>query len=294
MIPLRGSVPDFEVRRIQARQRALDLAEVATAARACGSLGDSYYGCELPVSSPEGKVRGQIDAVLLTDRGPVVRDYKSGAIFELRAQGPGILKPAYQTQLRMYAALYALTTGQWPVRLEIVPVLGEEQDVEFDRQLCLALLDEAHQLLQAINAVLASGRSVDEIQIALARPSASTCLSCAHRPLCRPYRVAAEAGGLGTKPGDLWGEFVSLQELRNGRLLIEVHAHGQSVHIRGLTPGDRHPALQKLMPGERVGIFNLRATGSQSTFAESPFTVVYRIRLGASSSQKNATPPPNP
>jgi hypothetical protein len=67
-VPLELSVSDYEVRLIQARNRALEIVAAAPSAPARGSTkpsseGTPKYGFELPVSSPDGMVRGRIDAV---------------------------------------------------------------------------------------------------------------------------------------------------------------------------------------------------------------------------------------
>ena len=137
LVPLDESIPDFEVRRIQAHERALQLSAGVRIARP-SLAGNREYGFELPVWSTDGLVRGQIDAVIPSDHGPVVRDYKSGAVLE-RGPSPAPVKESYAIQLRLYAALYASTTGMWPSRLEIVPILGEAQAVEFDEETCASL-----------------------------------------------------------------------------------------------------------------------------------------------------------
>lgn len=277
MVPLKDSVSDFEVRRLQAHERALELAATSLRAGEIPPQADERYGCELSVASPDRIVRGQIDAVVRSEQGPVVLDYKSGAIFEPQARGAAILKPTYQIQLRLYAALYFLTFGEWPARLEIVPVLGDAQEVSFDRETCASLVEEAREALEAINRTLSIASSAEDAQVALARPSPDVCRHCAYRPICAPYKRDCEARALQATAQDVLGTFTRLQELGNGRLLMEISAAGRVIRVRGLTPGMRHPALVRLAAGDRVGIFNMRGTGSDSTFTESSYTVVYRF-----------------
>ncbi len=286
-VPLSRSVADFEVRRIQARARALELSESVLSAwsrplsTASGGLGP-LHGCEVPVSTHDRRVRGRIDAVALDRDGPVVRDYKSGAIYEAALGHGHTLKEAYEIQLRMYAALYAETSGTWPGRLEVVPILGRSETVAFDPDECIRLLDGARAALDAVNEAIRLDGPAEAVQGRLARPRPEICGYCPFRPGCLPYQAARKAGG-GTWPHDLWGRLRSLAPLAGDHLIMELDCDDQLVRIRGLGSKERHPALGILEPGDAVAVFNARPTGSPSTFSESSFTVIYKVPEGSAS-----------
>jgi hypothetical protein len=196
-VPLSASVHDFEVRRIQAIERAQEVAAGrAVAPEPPREIGErAPYGYELPVSTSDGLVRGQIDAVLCSETGPLIRDYKSGAIFDTRSKGALVVKAAYEVQLQLYAGLYAEATGTWPARLEVVPVLGGPVPVPFERSACTALLNEARaELERTNNTIKRHDSSPLQLQQILASPDASACGSCLYRPACTPYREATSAG----------------------------------------------------------------------------------------------------
>lgn len=275
LIPLSRSVPELEVRRIHVRERALELSETASAVdRPAAGVAALRHGCELPVSTPDGRVRGRIDAVVPGKEGPVLRDYKSGAIFE-PGTGKHTLKGTYEAQLRMYAALYAMTTGIWPARLEIVPILGAPEPVSFDRETCSELVAEARRSLDRTNEAIASAGPDGGIEEILARPAPETCKRCAFRPGCRPYRAANQAGG-DEWPRDTWGRLNGIVALGVSRM-IQLNADGREIRIRGLGLTDRHPAIAILENGDQVGVFNARRTGSPSTLSESSFTTIYKL-----------------
>jgi PD-(D/E)XK nuclease superfamily len=293
-VPLSRSVADFEVRRIQARERALELGESVARARdrpastASDRLGP-LHGCEIPVSTNDRRVRGRIDAVALDRDGPVVRDYKSGAIFETAVGHEHTLKEAYEIQLRMYAALYAETSGTWPARLEVVPILGRSETVAFDRDECLGLVESARDTLDTVNDAIQLNGPAGVVQGRLARPRPEVCGHCPYRPGCLPYRVARKAGG-GPWPHDLWGRLMSIAPLAADRLIMELDCDDGVIRIRGLGSKERHPALGILEPGDWVAVFNARPTGSPSTFSESSFTVIYKVPEGCASESEAALP----
>jgi hypothetical protein len=291
-VPLSASVHDFEVRRIQAIERAQEVAAGrAVAPEPPREIGErAPYGYELPVSTSDGLVRGQIDAVLCSETGPLIRDYKSGAIFDTRSKGALVVKAAYEVQLQLYAGLYAEATGTWPARLEVVPVLGGPVPVPFERSACTALLNEARaELERTNNTIKRHDSSPLQLQQILASPDASACGSCLYRPACTPYREATSAGQ--GWPNDLWGRVGEIRKLGNERLMITLGRPAVSpARVRGLSADpSRHPALKEVHAGEEIGLFNLKATTSPDAFAESAFTVVYRFPESRGSAPRGPT-----
>lgn len=278
LTPLKNSVRDYEVRRIQAVERAneLSLAREAYSVDEIQKRPTDVLGLEVDVSSKDRLVKGRIDAVLALDDGILIRDYKSGAVFERVERGfPRSLKLAYEIQLKLYAALYEEETGEWPFRLEIVPILGGPLAVEFDWEEARNLLREARIALQRVNSNIAEADTSEEKQARLARPGASICAFCPYRPGCKPYREARKGEDW---PRDLWGLTVELKMLENQTSLLTLALDdGTTVRIRGLSPRpDRHPALRDLAPGEYIGAFNLRGSASPQAFIESPGTTLYK------------------
>jgi hypothetical protein len=280
-VPLSSSVPSYEVRRIQAVSRALLLARAASKLERDESLdtvasGQLLTGYEVPVATADGIVRGRIDAVSSDEQGAVIRDYKSGLIFEWQSDGRSAIKSAYQTQLKMYAALYEETTSVWPVRLEVVPVLGAPVPVTFEQIECSNLLDRARRQLVAVNDLIKLRGPGRSLEARLAHPRPSVCGYCSFRPGCLEYR-AARLSTEGDWPHDVWGRLVAIKRTHDDHLVVELEQDGSTVRIRSLSTNDRHPALSIAQLGNIVAAFNVRPTGSESTFAESPHTTIYKI-----------------
>jgi hypothetical protein len=284
LVPLTDSVPDFQVRYIRTGKRVLEISETIThvvkkiSTPRSGEKLD--YGFELPISSPDGTVQARIDAVLPSPEGPVLKDYKSGAIFVDDSERLPILKVSYEKQLRLYAALYASSKGRWPVRLEVVPLTGIPCSVNFNKKDCSLLLEEAREVLQRVNSTIKQeAHAPQELARRLGAPSPANCAYCPYRPGCVPYRTAVlKSEFLDDWPRDLWGRVGEIQQLGNGKLLITIQRMGDLRRIRGVTAGHyRHPALQLLKVGEALAAFNLRAAGSKEIFLESSYTVLYKL-----------------
>lgn len=279
LVPLSESVADFEVRKLRATRLARELALSATRDLAL-AVGNHRSGHEMVVSTPDGRATGRIDAVVAGPDGLVIRDYKSGAIYQEYSANTSTLKEAYSTQLKLYAAVFAAMTGEWPVRLEVVPVAGEPEEVPFSPAEAEQLLLEAVRLLDAVNGVLATTEPRSQQEL-LARPSTHNCRFCPYRPWCAPYRRAADAAPDGW-PADTWGEVTEVRSLGNSRILLTLEHDGLLARLAGLDPRpERHPALALLDVGDPVAAFDLRRQRGSSSLSEGTMTVIYRLETGA-------------
>jgi len=281
LLPFSRSVRDLDVRRARAVNRTFEIAQATSRfpPEAVGEPSATRYGYELPVWSADRKVRGVIDAAISTSRGPLIRDYKSGAIFEPTEDGTGKIKEAYQVQLKMYAALYAETFGEWPTRLEVTPLTGEPHEIPFQKTECSALVSEAAALLARVNATIEKERQ-EALPALLAKPSPESCAFCPYRPACMEYSKASRDSREGDWPLDVAGAVVEVKRLGNSKILLRMQAEGGVVNIPGLTPGERHPALARLEPGDHVAVFNLRKAGASESYQETLMTTIYELDPG--------------
>jgi hypothetical protein len=279
LVPLAGSVPDFQVRRLQALAAARGLADAVAGERRPEPDQPSRRfpsGGEVGVSTPDGLAGGRIDAVTLTAGGPVLKDYKSGAIYGRGAEAR-VVKPEYALQLKLYAAIYAGMTGTWPARLEVVPIAGPPEDVPFTKEECQRLLMDALQRRDEINAIVSQNAPLQDRIQRLASPDPSVCVYCAYRPHCGAYEKVRHEQPEAGWPLDAWGEVAELRLLGNGRRLLTIQTSTGATYVRGVDPSEgRHPALDTASPGDRIGCYNLRPGGSPSSFSEGPYTTFYQ------------------
>lgn len=281
LVPLRDTVQDYEVRKIRASQKAGEITQ--SIAYSHPGVRTSFEQFELWVQSNDGSIGGYIDQVARTTSGITLRDYKSGYVMHKNElTGDLGVKEAYQVQLKLYAALYAATCGQFPNRLEIVPLQGSSIAIPFTESECIELLHRATQALSVIN------NKVNEVLVTyigsreelLAAPSPSTCRFCQFRPGCSAYQKAPKADSLNLWSKDVVGTVESIQILGNGRLSIRILVGDrpyQYAKIRGLSPDEsRHPALQNLQNGDIIGIYNLQGSLETGAFAEAVLTAIYK------------------
>jgi PD-(D/E)XK nuclease superfamily protein len=276
LVPLSRSVNDYEVQRIRTWNRAQQLMPSTTAVEK-KPIPTPGFGCEVWVQSRDGTVGGFIDLVYEAETGRVIRDYKSGPLLETDSSGALAIHPEYLAQLKLYAALYYETFSEWPARLELMPLQGDEIQITVDRSECEHLLEKARGKRNEINQSIAHARSGKPPDPrSLARPSASVCRMCLSRPACREYHEMAPTDS-SEWPNDAWGTLIRVQRFLNGRLCLTLrNKAGKEIRVCQLTPA-RHPAIPLIAEGDEVGVYSVRRTSNEEEVVETSLTTIYRM-----------------
>lgn len=279
LVPLSRTVNDFEVQRLRAWSRAMQLMQ-STEPAGEHTIQKKGFGSEIWVQSKDGTVGGYIDEVYPGESGPVIRDFKTGRILEDNATEDAAIHPDYLVQVKLYAALYHETFGRWPTHLELMPLRGEAKTMAVEQKQCEEILEAAKskrcEVNSQIRASLSKGR---EGLVSLASPTAANCRFCLWRPGCSAYLERSDTPGDSEWPADIHGTVKSIQHLGNGRLLLIVrNKDGEEKKVRQLDPSlNRHPALAILTLGDQAGIFNTRRNPNSTDGSETTSTTIYRM-----------------
>ncbi len=278
LVPLKRSCAEFFLIRSRAIRAATRLAESAALSAGRGSQPVAGLGYEVGVSSQDGKVKGRIDAVTAADGVITISDYKTGAIL-LEEGGVSQIKPEYEAQLKLYAAIYFETYGRWPDRLLLLNLQGRDFEINFTRSECMTLLATARETFNQTNHRIQTALQQADLS-SLASPAPATCRFCALRPGCPAYCAARLAQPEAEWPQDVWGaiETKTVSSLGLWALcLADSSVPGQKAVIRRLTGETRYPQLQNAGPGTKIAAYGLRKEGNSETYSESPTTVIYRL-----------------
>jgi CRISPR/Cas system-associated exonuclease Cas4 (RecB family) len=278
LVPLKSSGRMYEVLKLRSCARALEIASSVQRRTTRAFKAIPGIGFEVWVESEDKSVVGLIDAARMTIRGLVLSDVKSGEVLE-HPEGfsPKQLKESHRIQLKLYAALYFQTYRRWPDTLQIVPLTGETVEVPFDGEECSQILKEAQSTVHSLNASITSGTTT---HATLANPTPQNCAFCPYRPGCRAYRLALARGEqLGQWPPDIFGMVWDINALSDGRVNLRVAGDGGGQHtIRALRSHvGRHPTLQSIQRGDRIGFFNARVSSNRAEFSEGPLATLYKI-----------------
>jgi hypothetical protein len=280
LVPLRQSVPDFQVRKLRTCRKALEIANNAN----LNFISKPQYfhpitGSELWIESNDGLIGGYIDRARLTSEGLVLSDYKSGTVLETKnGKVPRNLKSAYSIQMELYAALYWKSRGTWPARLEVVPLQGETIDVKYDPKHAEYLLEEAKLLLHSFNSRIAAVQTGNTDVTGLATPQPEHCKLCLFRPECNAYWLARQREPNAKWPLDVKGVVQDIMHLRNGRVCIRIETSSNlgCTTIRNITDSvDRHPILQIMSRKSCVAIYGLKHDYRSGYYTETYSTVIY-------------------
>lgn len=276
LVPLQNTIADFEVRRIRAMMFAELVAKNSEGRQeAAGERQNERF--EKWLESPSGLIGGSIDEIEKTNRGTIIRDFKSGIITEQDPTSGGIrVKREYEIQLKLYAALYYMNFREWPVDLELVPLNGAPISISFVPEDCMALAELAERTLQTVNETVKNILKENAKLDSLASPAPDHCRYCSYRPACKTYQDIRRQSESENWPRDLWGTVLKVQKLRNGKIGLLLEVEGKQTIIRGLSSvPERHPALQNLQIGDAVAVFNLSGAYAASTYTEGIGTVLF-------------------
>jgi hypothetical protein len=270
LVPLRASVPGYEIKKKLAFRTASNLAAAGTGPKIPSHLCEAWY------QSRDGLVRGKVDSVITLPNGDVILvDYKTGPVTGRGEGGSRHVKPEYRLQMMLYASLFWATTGAWPAALRLVGLDGAACEVDFTPHECIELLESARRILIETNSLIMQAGDQLAVIDALAAPEPGTCQSCLYRPACYPYWEKRDRETAARWPHDLQGPILGITGLHNGRLLLTISPGGvrtgEVVTIRDVQPG-RH--LFPNLAGGEVVLYDLIKESDQH-YREGPLTTCY-------------------
>lgn len=278
LVPLKRSCTEYFLIRARAIRAAAQLSHSAYLPKSAVGQPDNGLGYEIAVSSEDEVVKGRIDAVTIDGGALTISDYKTGAVL-LEDAGVSQIKPEYEVQLKLYAAIYHKTYRRWPDRLVLLNLHGRHFEVAFTREECECLLVRAKEAFDIMNNRIHTALQRGDME-SLANPTPDACRFCVLRPGCKAYCEARQSRPNAEWPHDVWGKIetktLSFADLW-AACLSESSVPGEKAVIRRLSGGARHPHLEMAAQGSVIAVFSLRKEGGSESYAESATTVVYRL-----------------
>lgn len=276
LVPLEKSARNCEVKKFQCLRTVQRLAKVTKPAPERFIVHNKKQ--EVWVQTSDGKIGGYVDAIVPTESGDLIIDYKTGVTLEPEKENfnPEVLEN-YQIQLKLYAALYESTYGKWPASIVVVGMDGVFHEIHFSHEECSNLLHEAYRSLDEINLIITDKKESYSVALNhLASPSPEICRFCLYRPCCLPYWKKRDIEPEAEWPCDAKGTIEEKKIMGNGLMLLKLMSHaGKSfiVKLRGIHM-DRHPALTN--DTEEVSIFSMIPGKVLGSYSEGPLTTIYK------------------
>jgi RecB family exonuclease len=226
--------------------------------------------------------RGRIDCIVPWHDGSyIIRDYKSGSVFEPKKLGT--IKEAYIRQLHAYALLTEENYGLLPKRMELIDERGLTHVVSYNETTAREVLDEAYKKIALIDDVLRSfvaGAGTQRFCTVLDE----CCEYCQVKPYCSAYWT--EAQGIkfsNVYSADITGDIISVFQgyspYKTAVLQLKV---GNSRVISLLFAKhmiETHPILSdwisgKIPHGTRIYILSAKPARSRTQFELKDDTVI--------------------
>jgi hypothetical protein len=183
LVPLSASCDIFIKRRHSAVRHALREPMVK---KADSKRGTRQFS-EESISSPDGLIKGSMDAVYFDGDAIDIIDRKTGDVVR-----GGVLRESYVMQLKLYAGLVHEVKGVMPRSLALIDGDFQRHVVDFTPGEITALYSAAKEWLGAVRDEVLSH---PDYLISLADPRPSNCRSCQLRANCPAYWETVRQGG---------------------------------------------------------------------------------------------------
>jgi hypothetical protein len=203
----------------------------------------------------DGKLVGKPDIIMENE----IRDYKSGKVYVETDEGATV-KEEYVRQLYLYGHLVHASSGKCPEKGQLLPMQGENIEIDLDPSLCAAEAARAVSLLDSYNSRLANASDVLDI----ATPSPSACRWCQFKLVCPAFWKAAKDGWIeeianGAVRGMLDKSLEFIHDDKAIAVSLNVHDGTISTSPITIAPLDRniHANISGCKIGDEIRIINL-------------------------------------
>lgn len=235
--------PNYELKRARLRNLARSVRQLML-----DLPSEAHLLTEHELSGRGGLLVGRADLVVRSAECHIIVDYKSGSVVDAVTLA---MIPAYENQLRIYAALEREESGEWPQKAVLMPLNGPPIELVINPIQCDALADEAVARLDAYNLAVPGPQP--------ATPSPDACRRCAASCHC-PEFWTAYGPAWTTDLIALRGEVADVSLTSLGgitiRVQVEVGAGGPVAEVHRLREAD-HPGVSALRIGDTFSAVGL-------------------------------------
>lgn len=283
LVPIKEYSTDYEVKKLLCKKFVNNLSLEKQKSEQYSSISEKFIHqsrSEIWLQSTDGKVGGYADAIIPTENGDIIIDYKTGKYIEESSCGscPKV-KEEYEIQLKLYSSLYHSEYGKWPVSLKIAGIDGTSVEVDFTNAECEEMLREAIEILNYTNNIIINKNLTKPEKFKeLSSPNPENCKFCQYRPGCNSYLEIMPRNIRSEEkwPIDVSGTIIDRKILGNGNLFIKLSLDtdpSKIISIRNLSI-ERHPALNNI--GNEVVIFSLLADSGDKAYQEGLLTTSFQ------------------
>lgn len=251
LVPLSASCDVFIKRRHSAVRHALREPIV----KKDGGVRGARQLSEESIASPDGLIKGSMDAVYFDGDAIDIIDRKTGDVTR-----DGVLRESYVMQLKLYAGLVHEVQGIMPRSLTLIDGAFHRYIVDFTPDEVIAIYTAAKKWLGAVTEEVIS--RPDDL-VSLADPRPSNCKSCQLRANCNPYWQAVRQWSP-AYPLDFVSTVETIDALPQSYIVrFSGYDRSLSFRIKQGRLSAYKPVLDLLKKGDRILIMNAVMGGRQ-------------------------------
>ena len=260
-VPLKIKLRNFGLKKIQLKKHLRSEIEQPT------SLNSAKFHSERWFESQDKLIGGKVDLIIENGNNIEIVDFKTGAITQDSLDDEGEIisdvKKEYKEQLKLYAYLYFENTKKFPTSLSLVNLAKQKFSVEFSKEECKKVFDEAKTVLKSTNdGVYKKSFS--------ANPNEENCKHCLYRPACSFYQKKLETD---FSFNDVLGEIKEVKKFQNGNVSVFLQRGEKSLIIKNFS-SEKFDELNKIQ-NKNISIYNVRKEAAEFTYSAIDTTIIY-------------------
>ncbi len=260
-VPIKVNLKNFGLKKVQLKSHLRSDSPKKT------GLSNFKFHSEKWFESQDKIIGGKIDLIIENENEVGILDFKTGAITHDCLDDEGEIysdvKNEYKEQLKLYAQLYFENTNKFPTALILVDLAKQKFPVEFSKQECKTLFNEAKSLLKSTN---------DSIKTKSfsANPKEENCKYCLYRPACSFFHKKLETD---LSFNDVFGEVTNVKKFQNGNVSVFLQNRNNNLTIRNFSMEE----FDKLNnhKNKQIRIYNLRKEATEFVYTVVNTTIIY-------------------
>jgi len=260
-VPLKIKLRNFGLKKIQLKKHLRSYSEKPT------DFSYKKYYSEKWFESHDKMIGGKVDLIIESGSNIEIIDFKTGEITEDILDDDGEIfsevKNDYKEQLKLYAYLYFENTNKFPTSLTLVDLTKQKYLVDFTKEECKVLFDDAKKLLESTNYSIKS-RNFS------ANPIEENCKFCLYRPACSFYNNKFERD---FTTNDVFGKVKDIKKFQNGNVSIFLENGTQIITIKNFKI-DSYNILNNYT-NKQIRIYNLRNEIPEYIYSVTDTTMIY-------------------
>jgi CRISPR/Cas system-associated exonuclease Cas4 (RecB family) len=259
-VPLKIKLKNFGLKKVQLKKHLHSNPEQT-------NISNTKFHSEKWFESKDKLIGGKVDLLIENGNNIEIVDFKTGAITQECLDDEGEIvsdvKNEFKEQLKLYAYLYFENTNKFPSRLSLVDLAKQKFLVEFSKEECKVIFEEAKNILKTTNDSIIT-------KTFSANPNEKNCKYCLYRPACYFFHKKLE---IDFTFNDVLGEIKDVKKFQNGNVSLFLQNGTNYLTIKNFN-SERFDDLNN-SKNKKISIYNLRKEAIEFAYSVADTTIIY-------------------